>query len=51
MREENQNSRERKTRERVIRVRVGERSDYKGSSRKRCRTKGMKSAGRSTAAE
>lgn len=48
MREENQNARERKAQEVLLKVRVGERSEYEGSSRKSCRAQGMKSAGRST---
>lgn len=51
MREENQNARERKAWEGVLRARVGEKSEYEGSSRKSCRTQGMKSAGRSTGDE
>lgn len=35
----------------LVRVRLEERSEYEGSSRKSCRTQGMKSAGRSTGAE
>lgn len=51
MREKAQKARERKAQDGLLRVRVGERSEYDGSSRRSCRTQGMKSAGRSTGAE
>lgn len=51
MREETKMQGKEKHRKGIVQIRVGERREYEGSSRKSCRTQGMKSAGRSTGAE